>query len=108
MSNFVPFATIRRYLASLRNHSVSSIIPIRNLVGNFILFMPFALIMHHFTKMKTAKLLVCTFGLLLAVEILQILTRTGSFDVDDIILNLLGAGLAYRIISRIDVKPREV
>ena len=42
------------------------------------------------------------------LEILQILTRTGSFDVDDIILNLLGAGLAYRIISRIDVKPREV
>lgn len=107
LCNFVPFVTIVSYVKALTDHSVNIMIPIKNLGGNFILFMPFALIMYAFTKMKEMKFLAINFLLILAIEVMQIVTRTGSFDVDDIILNMLGAGLAYWGISRVLKCTRE-
>ena len=38
-----------------------------------------------------------TLGIMLAVEVAQLFTLRGSFDVDDLILNLLGAAIGYLI-----------
>lgn len=40
-----------------------------------------------------------SFGLCFGVEIFQLVTRVGSFDVDDILLNTLGGVLGYIIFS---------
>ena len=43
-----------------------------------------------------------TFELSLVVEILQIVFRVGSFDVDDLILNTLGGMLGYLLLELIE------
>jgi glycopeptide antibiotics resistance protein len=35
----------------------------------------------------------------LNIEVFQYITKTGSFDVDDIILNMIGIALGYLIIK---------
>ena len=41
------------------------------------------------------KTLFYSFGLSLCVEVVQLFTRVGSFDVDDILLNTIGGVLGY-------------
>ena len=36
-----------------------------------------------------------TFGLSLAIELIQLVSKVGSFDVDDLMLNTLGGVLGY-------------
>ena len=53
--------------------------------------------------------LICISGFLLSltVEVIQLITKVGCFDVDDMILNTLGAALGYvlfRICNHIRMK----
>ena len=41
------------------------------------------------------KCLVCVFAIVLLAEIIQFVSLSGVFDVDDIILNCVGAVIAY-------------
>ena len=43
-----------------------------------------------------------TFQMSLTVEVLQLLFRVGSFDVDDLILNTLGGILGYFLLKKIE------
>ena len=77
-----------------------------NVVGNVCVFMPFgALLPNLFEKcQKLIAVLVLSFELSLAIEITQLITRVGSFDVDDLLLNTIGGILgyiAYRILKTI-------
>lgn len=104
MCNFIPFKTIIDYLVAIKDQRMNILIPLSNLGGNFILFMPFAYIMHSFTKIKERYFLLITFIIILFIEIMQLLTRSGSFDIDDFILNMLGAGIVYLICMKMQ-KP---
>ncbi len=42
------------------------------------------------------------FSISLTVEVIQLITRVGCFDVDDMILNTLGAALGYGIYAVCD------
>ena len=42
------------------------------------------------------------FSISLTVEVIQLITRAGCFDVDDMILNTLGAALGYGIYAVCD------
>ena len=44
---------------------------------------------------KLWKTLLCVTLMITAVELAQLFTLVGSCDVDDLLLNLLGAGLGY-------------
>lgn len=105
-SNLIPFNTISRYLTALTKGILPFQIPLINLIGNLILFLPFPLYIACFFKkartligMFTAALIV-----IITVETLQALTHLGSFDVDDIFLNMCGAagGIALRKIPYIE------
>ena len=68
-----------------------------NLFGNVIAFVPFGFMMP-ILKMKyrySKRVIGMTFFLSLTVECIQLLTRVGSFDVDDLILNTLGGVLGF-------------
>ncbi|WP_019415142.1 VanZ family protein [Paenisporosarcina sp. TG20] len=74
-------------------------IPIKNLVGNFILFLPMGFYLPYFMK-KINK--VSVFSLLMIIllfifKVLQLVTRRGSFDIDDFILNMFGAIIGFGI-----------
>lgn len=83
-----------------------------NLLGNIVPFVPFGFLLPLYYR--KAKPFISTFiiGLLfiLFVEGFQFITRLGSFDVDDIILNMVGIILGHvmiRIVSLLIDKREE-
>ena len=78
-----------------------------NVVGNVCVFMPFgALLPSLFHKcQKLIAVLMLSFELSLVIEIVQLVTRVGSFDVDDLLLNTLGGILGY-IVYKITTRAK--
>ena len=82
-SNFVPFRTIDLYFQALINRNINLDIPIKNLVGNFILFLPMGIYLPFFIK-KINKVMVFSISMILLlfiIEVMQLVTRRGSFDI---------------------------
>lgn len=95
--NIVPFKTIGMYIL------YANMFPMRtwviNLFGNVGVFMPYGFILPYlFKAARRYRVFLLLFGFpLIGLELLQMLLRVGSLDVDDLILNVLGASLAYGI-----------
>lgn len=104
--NVIPFRSIHEYVRSFMENSMSKNIIITNLVGNFIMMMPFAVMMFLLFKRfeRWSTMFIFLFGVVVLIEIIQQITRLGTFDVDDIILNTLGGMLAYAIVKNKYVK----
>ena len=69
-----------------------------NLLGNVLIFIPFGFFLPMACKYRNVIItVVYTFMLSFSVEVIQLLTRIGSFDVDDILLNTIGGLLGYII-----------
>lgn len=97
--NLVPFKTILEYIRAYYDGSMSKIIPLRNLIGNLIMFFPWGIYLPLLLE-KTRrwnKCVVITVAMLLGVELVQFLGRLGSFDIDDLILNLTGALMGFML-----------
>ncbi len=92
--NLDPFRTVRDMVRGMRAGTFSPVSCALNLVGNLILFFPVAGFIRAFTK-RRRLLLTFLWALAgsLAVEGTQMLMTIGSFDVDDLILNVGGAVL---------------
>lgn len=98
-SNFLPFKTISTYITAMFDGSMNRDIPIKNLFGNFILFLPMGIYLPYFAK-RINKVRTFTFSmmiLLLVIEVIQVVTRLGSLDIDDFILNMVGALIGFAI-----------
>lgn len=70
---------------------------ITNLFGNIGVFMPYGLLLPYlFRSAKRYGNFLLYFGCpLVGLELMQMLLRVGSFDVDDVILNVLGASISF-------------
>ncbi len=99
-NNFIPFHEILRYQSTSR-------LFFKNVLGNMIMFFPFGLFTSYYLKSENIKLpILLTLIASLSIEFVQ-LAIGRVFDVDDIILNLLGgiAGyLIYRLLKGIGSK----
>ena len=97
-SNFVPLKTILPYLRG----SPTWIVARNNLLGNIIPFLPLGFLIPLLHRSISWK---HVFGLAVAVnssiELLQVVSRVGAFDIDDILLNALGAAIGYAIFTLI-------
>lgn len=95
--NIVPFKTILEYIKVYFDGSMSKSIPLSNLIGNLIMFFPWGIYLPLFFKnlKQWKKYILVTVGLLLGIELVQFFARLGSFDIDDLILNLAGAMLGF-------------
>ena len=93
--NLVPFEEIRRFWIYRQQVGVSA--AFLNLAGNVIGFMPFGFLLPVMAaRMRHFRVTVpLGFLLSLSVEVIQLFTRVGSFDVDDLMLNTLGVVLGY-------------
>lgn len=93
--NLVPFRSTIRYLTEFDSYNLD--IVLTNTLGNVIIFIPFGfllpLLFKQINNLKMASKIFIKFILL--IESLQLLTFTGVFDIDDIILNMLGALIGY-------------
>ncbi|APO45478.1 hypothetical protein BS614_16610 [Paenibacillus xylanexedens] len=93
--NLVPFETIRPLLLERERYHTEAWV--KNLFGNIVLFIPLGIwIPWLFRRCRLFLTFTSTVVLLLlGVEVTQLITRVGSFDVDDIILNTIGAWIGY-------------
>lgn len=93
--NLIPFVEIRRFWVYRKQLGFLAVFT--NLFGNVAGFLPFGFILPMITeKMRSGWLITLAgFGLSLTVEVIQLITKVGCFDVDDLILNTTGAVLGY-------------
>ena len=98
--NVIPFNTIRNYLNNSGVYFDIKLVCI-NILGNLICFMPFAFFLKYLFKRenKFINFLLTILLIVISFELIQLITLSGSFDIDDIILNTLGSILFYLFIS---------
>ncbi len=79
---------------------------ISNLFGNIAIFMPFGFLVPILgrKKRKFWFTALASFELSLSVECIQLVTKTGCFDVDDIFLNTIGGMLGYLVYALVQRK----
>ena len=69
-----------------------------NLLGNVLIFVPFGFFMPMASKYRNFfSTMFYSFALSFCVETFQLLTKVGSFDVDDLLLNTLGGICGFAI-----------
>ena len=95
--NLTPFNEIRRFI--LYRDQVSPGAFILNLLGNLMVLFPFGFLIPILRLKKTGvvRIMVYAFLFSFGIELLQLITKVGVFDVDDILLNVLGAILGYEV-----------
>ena len=97
--NLMPLLTIKNYWYVVRHGTDPALIRhcVINLVGNVLLFIPIGYwLVRLWPRFRNFFLFLATCaGIILLVEALQLFTLLGSFDVDDIILNLAGMTIGY-------------
>ena len=98
--NLVPFKTIMMYIKQFDSMYDTRTV-LFNLLGNIIALMPMAFFLPIlFKKQNKFRNFVLTItGIILLIEFLQLITSSGRFDIDDLILNLSGALIMYGIIK---------
>lgn len=71
-----------------------------NLIGNIILFLPYPIILILVFKIhKLSAILLLTITLSFSIELLQFIFKVGVADIDDFILNTIGACAGYACYS---------
>ncbi len=93
--NLTLFREIRRFYVYREQLGMKAFL--LNDIGNVIAFIPFGFFLPIVTRMGRRSLItvpVC-FAFSLCLEVIQLLTRVGSFDVDDILLNTIGGILGF-------------
>ncbi|MEH7392887.1 VanZ family protein [Bacillus sp. JJ1474] len=93
--NMMPFMTIRLYLFG----NADFLIAFYNLGANIGLFIPFGVYYGFINKSASTKqLLFLTIFPICIIEGLQFLTKRGSLDIDDLLLNTVGVCLGYYLL----------
>ncbi len=93
-ANFTLFKTIKMYI----NYSYM-LNSFENLAGNIVVFVPFGFLLPYVQKGagKVPVLLLNAFLFVLGIEVFQLFSAFGAFDVDDILLNCFGASMGWVI-----------
>lgn len=91
-ANFVPFRTIKMYIDYA--YKLNSV---ENLAGNVIVFMPLGFLLPLVSDelQRFSDVFINVFTFVLGIEVFQLFSAFGAFDVDDILLNCLGATIGY-------------
>ncbi len=93
--NLIPFREIRRFYRY--REQLGFLAVTLNLAGNVLAFVPFGLFLPLLARRARSfvRMLLLGAEFSLTIEIVQLCSKVGSFDVDDILLNTLGVCLGY-------------
>ena len=93
--NLVLFQEIRRFIVYREHVGTASFL--LNVGGNIFAFSPFGVFLPLLSGQmkKWWKVLLLSFEVTLCIECVQLLTRLGVFDVDDLLMNTLGGLSGY-------------
>ena len=93
--NLEPLKEIKRFVTYYHQLGIQAVLA--NLVGNVVAFMPFGfclpMVSEH--RIKLFSVTLYTFDLSLIIEMIQLVSKVGSFDVDDLLLNTIGGVMGY-------------
>ena len=108
--NLAPFKEILRFITYYETLGMKAVVV--NLAGNVIAFMPFGFFMPVVSRRSRGpvRIIFLGFGFSLMLETIQLVFKVGSYDVDDLILNTLGAAIGffcYRRVQRFRVRLRQ-
>ena len=100
-NNFIPFQEILRY-------NITSRLFIKNVLGNLIMFLPFGFFTSYYLKVEKMTLpVILTLIASISIEIVQMCIGR-VFDVDDIILNLLGGICGFFLYNTIRIISKKL
>lgn len=102
INNIMPFGTMSKYFNRLINNKINTNIVFVNVVVNLILLVPMGFFVPILFKDKIKNLkqfIILILIITLSIETLQFFTFSGTFDIDDIILNTIGAVAVYLIMK---------
>lgn len=102
--NLILFKEIRRFWVYRKQ--LGFLATFLNLAGNILIFTPFGFLIPIMNRKLRGffRVILLGFELSLAVECVQLVTKTGSFDVDDLLLNTIGAFIGYLFYAGIQHK----
>ena len=100
--NIIPLKTILEITIKTIAENISFGYFLTNIIGNIVAFMPLSIFLPlTFKEIDTFKRFLITVLLIsFGIELLQLLGLCGSFDIDDVILNVTGACLLYKILDK--------
>ena len=95
--NLTPLKEIKRFMKYIWDNDALGSVARLNIFGNIIAFIPFGIYLPYTSESKLGFIstFLYTFSLSLTIELVQLITKVGSCDVDDIILNALGGVIGY-------------
>ena len=95
--NLTPLKEIKRFMKYIWDNDALGRAARLNIFGNIIAFIPFGIYLPYTSESKLGFIstFLYTFSLSLTIELVQLITKVGSCDVDDIILNSLGGVIGY-------------
>ena len=93
--NLVPFKEIRRFIVYRDILGYRAVF--LNIFGNVAAFLPFGFFLPEIWRQvgRWYTMIVLSFTTSLCIELMQLVTKVGSFDVDDLLLNTIGGYLGY-------------
>ena len=93
LGNYIPFSTIAQYATGNPTWQIA----LRNIFGNILMFIPFGILLPCLFEWAYSfkRIILCGFAFSFGLEMIQLLSINGSFDVDDLILNTLGVVTGY-------------
>ena len=91
-ANFTPFKTIKMYIDYA--YKLNSV---ENLAGNVLVFVPLGFLLPLVSDecRRFSVVMLNAFAFVVGIEVFQLFSAFGAFDVDDILLNCLGAAIGY-------------
>ncbi|MDR0266530.1 VanZ family protein [Paenibacillus sp.] len=94
-ANLVPFKTIFGYIFNMNQRNIGT--TIINLAGNIGVFIPFGVVLPYlFRRLRSYGRFITYFtGSIVVLEILQTVLKVGTGDIDDVILNVIGASFGF-------------
>ena len=95
--NLIPFRSISPYL-----RNITEPYAFKNIIANILVFIPLGFFVSNKNPKNVFKTLAICLSVILSIECIQLLFKIGFFDVDDIILNFIGAliGLIINLLAQ--------
>jgi glycopeptide antibiotics resistance protein len=103
-SNFIPFFSFYVFLTTPYKSAVVVKYFITGLIGNLLLFLPWGLLLPSIVeKLRSFKrFFIFTTLVIIAIEFLQLFLMLGSYDIEDYLLNIIGAVTGFFLYRKLD------
>ncbi len=108
-TNIIPFKNTIKYIIGSDHFNLDIII--NNTLGNILIFLPLGIFLPLLFKKysRVSKIIVTSIVISFSIETIQLVLKIGQFDIDDVILNMIGSIFGFwllRILKNVIILPK--